>query len=287
MLCWGSSLTNTCKKTLIIPAYIPIQHKNDKKRVNQMKLPMFCLILILCSQFATANETSDKGYFTIKVKESETLHKISKTYLLKYDYWRQLLKFNHLTYPKQIVPDLKLNIPYSISKIRLAKILSLYGRCQYITDAKSGWLEDQTNKMIRANTLVKSSTNSKIMLLLDSGAKITLVDSTDLYVKSLSREKNFYNSLLQLKKGAFSLSISSSAKEKIQIQTGVSLTTIISGECYTKIYADNHQKIAVYRGQAIIKIANKEIKLSAGEGLIIKNGLEPKKFQLPNQIDIR
>lgn len=260
------------------------------KQYSLMRIKYLYLILIfLLTLPLSAKEISPSGYYTIRVSERDTLYQIIKTHLHKYEYWKELLKFNHIKAPKEVYPGITLKIPFSLSKTRYAYITNLYGTVKYKLKHRFKIVEKKKQKFFtKGKIYIKTGIESKSELVMDSGTRLTLIDNTIVFLNQYSKGQPLWKSSIRLNQGAFYVNIPPSKKEQIVISTKISVVTLTSGECYTKIYPDNLQKIAVYYGKASVKVRGEVFTVPEGYGVVISKDSPPQKlFKLPRELVIQ
>ncbi|MDH4127975.1 MAG: FecR domain-containing protein [Spirochaetota bacterium] len=253
-----------------------------------MKKLFYLLIFLFLHSIIIASNNNPIEY-SIRVKDSETLYEIIKTHLYNTEQWRELLKYNNLKIPKDIIPGSIVKIPVSLSKTRFINIVNLYGKVNYLVNNNYHSIESGNQAVIiRETPKISLGSDSKCELVFDSGTRFTLLDNTDLAVNNYTKDITTWKTRVNLKKGAVYIRIPQSKEENIILDTIKSRVVVKAGLCYTKIYPNGQQKIAVYRGKALIKLGNKKIDLLEGYGMVIsKDSLPQKTFKLPKEINIK
>ncbi len=245
-----------------------------------MKKVVYSVILIFLSQLCFSKNIDN--YYTIQIDNNTNLYKVARKHLATFDYWRELLLFNKLKSPKKIIPGMTLKIPYSIARTRIAKLKSLYGKTTHN-------LYNITNnyKIIKDNSSINTSDNTKAIITLDSGSTITLNDNMDIYLADMYRTKNLSKTIVRLNNGGVNITIPYPNTEHIIILSSGSKIELKPGVYFAKTYPNGTVKLAVYYGELTINKQNNNFTIKQGYGVVIPKDLYPQKpFELPKQIKL-
>jgi hypothetical protein len=135
------------------------------------------IIFIMISSFTLLAADSDIDYEIYEVKSGETFQSICKVVLLDVSMWKQLLKYNNLNKPTEVVPGTKLKIPNALSKNRYAKVQFVSGKVEVSKNGED-WEKIRNNHVLVEGDWLKTKDDSKCEIKLDDGTLLKLESNT-------------------------------------------------------------------------------------------------------------
>jgi hypothetical protein len=255
------------------------------------KIAFLSTMLVFVCSIAFANS----GYFTYKVSQGDTLAKIAKDNLKDAKYLAQLLKYNGISHPREIVPGKTvLKVPYSLSKERAARLTMSLGtvkikRGEENVSATKGMILLQKDQIVTA-------AGAKAEIQLDEGSVVRVGPNTvfgmDKYTYNNGGARN---TDLDLKRGSMSMRVTKlSGSSNFKVST----VTAVAGVRGTFFYINYDDKsgqagIAVYSGKVVVgretngQLDTKtSVEVPAGFATTVGGDGKPSsKFQIPGKIE--
>lgn len=255
------------------------------------------LSLVFALTFVVSVAFADEGFETYPVKKDDTLASIIEGTLKSDKFFPQLLAYNQITHPKQIVRgETQLKVPFSISKNRFAKVTMTVGNVN-VKRANGAVEPMKTGSTLLKNDAIITAAGSRAEVQLDEGSVVRVGPETEFALASYGYGANgARDTNLNLANGSMSMRVT---KLTGSSDFKVSTVTAVAGVRGTFFYVnyDKNSKevgIAVYSGKVEVgkedkngKIeANDKVAVSAGHATKISaEGKASPVFKIPGKIE--
>ena len=200
------------------------------------------------------NTSVAADYQVYKVKKGDTLRSISVKYLKSPKLWKHFLAYNKLKNGNQIKPGMKLKIPYSISKMRVAKVKFAVGNVKVIKNGKA--YKARRGMYLLQNHTILTGSKGKAELILDEGSVIRVGAKTKFALKNYAYRGKSRKTNLGLNKGSLAMKVTKlSKKSNFQVST-VTAVAGVRGTFFYVNYDENSEDvgIAVYTGAVDVSV---------------------------------
>jgi hypothetical protein len=172
-----------------------------------MKKNIF-LISLLIVLLITAFVAADIGYQEYTVKDGETFMEICEELLLDCEAnWQQLLKYNGLNFPTDVVAGMVLKIPNSLSKDRYAKVQFIDGEVEVFDIDEDEWVKVRTNYVLAEGDILRTDEGSKCEVKLDDGTLLKLDPETVIALGEFDFSEEGSDTLLDVISGSVLMKI--------------------------------------------------------------------------------
>ncbi len=253
------------------------------------KKKVFPCFLIFCF-WITPLLVHAENFKIYKVKEKDTLTKISKEQLNDPKKWREFLKFNKIDNPNLIKPGLELKIPDSLAKKSpennpIAKIDKLTGNATI--QSKEGVLNAKIGALLHFGEIVTTEAQSAVEINYfgDPEVIINLKQNSSLKIK----QNKIKTSELSFGEALFFVFRKKTGDDTVFTVTTPSANAGVRGTVFG-VSSDKEEtsKYSCLSGTVDVSAQGKTVKLITGYGTIVKKGEAPMEpFLLPGEIKVK
>lgn len=231
------------------------------------------VIVILTSVLLLADVT----YTEYKVQPKDTFMSICKALLLDCDAnWKQLLEFNGLKKPTDVVAGMTLKIPNSLAKSRYAKVQFIVGNVEVasnldVKDASEIKFEKiRNNHVLIEKNVLKTGEDGKCEIKLDDGTILKLAEDTVIVLGEINYDKNGdTNTLLKLLGGSVLMKVTKlNDGDKFNVSTPTAVAGVRGTEFTMSVNKNEKVELTVLQG--IVATSTPE-----GQNIIFQNADSP------------
>lgn len=253
------------------------------------------LTLALAFVAVTSFSFAEEGFKEIKIESGDTLATLATKALKDEKFLAQLLKFNGISHPKDLVVGQSLKVPYSISKDRVARVTMTLGNVKVQrTDGKEEELERGT--VLVQNDVIVTAAGAKAEIELDEGTVVRVGPRTKFKMESYAYTEGDRSTNLSLDQGSMSMKVTKmTGGSEFQVSTVTAVAGVRGTFFYVNYDADSKEVgVAVYSGEVVVGKPTSEGKLDTKattvrvEGgnatTVAPDGTPSKVFPIPGKI---
>ncbi|MBE7410676.1 MAG: FecR domain-containing protein [Leptospiraceae bacterium] len=237
------------------------------------------------------SSTNAENFKIYKVKEKDTLTKISKEQLNDPRKWREFLKFNKIDNPNLIKPGLELKIPDSLAKkpsqenTPVAKIDKLKGEVSLKTGNEN--VQAKIGALLHQGEIITTSENSAVEINYfdDPEVIISLKQNSTLTIK----KDKVKTSELNFGEAVFFVFRKIPGEDTVFKLVTPSAHAGVRGTVFgVSTDKEETSKYSCFTGVVDVKAQGKTVVLQKGYGTIVKKGEPPMEpFLLPGEIKVK
>jgi hypothetical protein len=230
-----------------------------------------------------------------KVKEGDTLSKISKDHLSDPRKWRELLQYNKIDTPDRIKPGLVLKIPAYLAKNQETKIEAIaklefkVGEVKFKRDKASDWTDTNAKQEFVNNDIIRTmqKASAQIRFIKQPQALVQIKENSIMKIEESDKQKT-----VSMDSGELIIKVFNNDKSnkdvKLNLKTATSVAGVRGTEFNVATDSEGNDKYGCLEGLMDVTAQGVTVQVPAGFGTTVKKGEAPiKPFKLLEKVMIK